>query len=682
MKKLFKLIAFAALIGLSMSGCPDPEIKDMAAITINFGASANARAADYPPGEEILSQLEFRVTMTGPTGTQDRTFSKGETKAVFLVVPGSWDIMLEAYLDDALYATGSVEGFIAKAGNNTVTITMSRYDVDIPAKTLVSISAVYDEENHPVYTTTPFDNLKNGLTVTAHYSGSFAAKELEDDEYTLTEIPLTEGQVTITVSYTEGGVAKTTTFDVTVMPPPAHGISLSAVAFDDADYGYAAISAQTVTVTNIGTQATGDLAIVIDPADGFDLSASTIDGIAAGGTGSFTITPKIDLVVGTYSAIITVSNSDNGISETLSVSFTVNKADPIVTWPTAAAITYGAALSASELIGGIGAGTFDWTDDTIIPTVANSGYQVTFTPTDVDNYNTVAKTVDITVSKATPIVTTWPTAAAITYGAALSTSTLSGGVVSVDGTFAWTNGAIIPTVNNSGYEVTFTPTDAANYNTVANNTAAITVNRAAGAAVSEPAAASVTMNSITLNAATVSGNTGQPAEYAISTANDKTETELSWQTDLTFSGLSAGTYYAYARSAQSDNYNAGEPMVSAAISTTLIDGINLSVEQITDAQTSIAEITISRTGSSGKPVTCDVSVSNPAAYDAGSISWAIAGVGVYTGTTITGTDETFETFKLDAEDVRYNSLGVHALTLTVARDGAEYRRVIPFTVVE
>jgi len=159
-----------------------------------------------------------------------------------------------------------------------------------------------------------------------------------------------------------------------------------------------------------------------------------------------------------------------------------SKKTPVVTtWPTAAAITYGAALSTSALTGGAASvggtsvpGSFAWSSPLTIPTVTNSGYQVTFTPTDTDNYNTVANNVSITVSKATPTIT-WPTAATIIYGAALSTSVLSGGAASVPGSFDWSYPSTIPTVTNNGYSVTFTPTDTDNYNTVV-NTVSITVN--------------------------------------------------------------------------------------------------------------------------------------------------------------------------------------------------------------
>ncbi|GBU23421.1 hypothetical protein R83H12_00032 [Fibrobacteria bacterium R8-3-H12] len=157
---------------------------------------------------------------------------------------------------------------------------------------------------------------------------------------------------------------------------------------------------------------------------------------------------------------------------------TVGKADPTVIWPVAVAIIYGAALSTSALTGGNGAGTFTWATGTSIPTVTNSGYSVTFTPTDTDNYNTLTQNIAITVNKANPAVT-FPTSATITYGQTLADAVFAG--QSGAGTFAYANGATSPTVAQSGtaYQVTFTPTDAVNYNT-RTQSVAITVNKASG----------------------------------------------------------------------------------------------------------------------------------------------------------------------------------------------------------
>ncbi|WP_461245849.1 formylglycine-generating enzyme family protein [Treponema sp. R6D11] len=202
----------------------------------------------------------------------------------------------------------------------------------------------------------------------------------------------------------------------------------------------------------------------------------------------------------------------------------------------------------------------------------------------VVNVSTYSKnTNNLTVNKRSASDITFPTAAAITYGAALSTSTLSGGTAG-RGTFAWQNGTTIPTVTNSGYSVEFTPNDmATDYTDVegwssASNTVirtvSITVNKAAGSAVSKPAVSSSTTTSITVSAATLTNNaTGQSIEYAISTSSSGTE--LSYQDNTTFSGLTSGTtYYVYARSKSSTNYNAGTPNVSDGITTFIAVTLN------------------------------------------------------------------------------------------------------------
>ncbi len=89
----------------------------------------------------------------------------------------------------------------------------------------------------------------------------------------------------------------------------------------------------------------------------------------------------------------------------------------------------------------------------------------------------------VTVSKTTPAITTWPTAAAITYGSLLSSSALTGGNSGgVAGAFAWVNPSTKPSVSTTTtYNVQFTPTDAANYNAPEYATA-ITVTKATGLA--------------------------------------------------------------------------------------------------------------------------------------------------------------------------------------------------------
>jgi len=205
-------------------------------------------------------------------------------------------------------------------GRNGIEHEITVFNVTVSSPVLTGITVVYDT-THPVYTTTPLDDLKAHLTVTAAYSDGSAAPV---SAYTLIGDITTAGEKTITVSYTEDGVTETATFTVNVTLPPQHGISLSAVVFPDVVYGYAAQAAQTVTVTNVGTMATGSLTITIDDDAAFELSATTLAGIAVGGDSEFTVTPVIGLAVGAHTAIITVSDTANGISEELDISFTVN----------------------------------------------------------------------------------------------------------------------------------------------------------------------------------------------------------------------------------------------------------------------------------------------------------------------------------------------------------------------
>ena len=93
---------------------------------------------------------------------------------------------------------------------------------------------------------------------------------------------------------------------------------------------------------------------------------------------------------------------------------TVAKATPVIAEkPTAGALTYGQELSDSTLTGGKAAyqtadgteitGAFAWKNSSIKPTAADSQkteYDVTFTPSDKDNYNAVDTKLTLTVNKA------------------------------------------------------------------------------------------------------------------------------------------------------------------------------------------------------------------------------------------------------------------------------------------
>lgn len=110
--------------------------------------------------------------------------------------------------------------------------------------------------------------------------------------------------------------------------------------------------------------------------------------------------------------------------------------------------------------------------------LAVNSYTITATYTDLGgSYNTATATGQLAITKAAPTVSVWPAASAITYGQALSSSTLSGGTASVAGTFAFTSSTTVPAAGTASQSVTFAPSDSADYSTVT-GTVNVTVNKA------------------------------------------------------------------------------------------------------------------------------------------------------------------------------------------------------------
>jgi len=185
---------------------------------------------------------------------------------------------------------------------------------------------------------------------------------------------------------------------------------------------------------------------------------------------------------GGYQVIVT--NDCGSITSSVAV-LTVNAQTPLVaSLPTAGAITYGQALSASALTGGSVTnaagttvpGTFAYTSPGTTPNAGTPSEGVTFTPADTNNYNQATASVSVTVNQALPVIS-WSNPADITYGTALSGIQLDATSGGVAGSFVYTptNGTVLAGGNGQTLSVQFTPTDGANYSTPAPKTAAINV---------------------------------------------------------------------------------------------------------------------------------------------------------------------------------------------------------------
>ena len=176
--------------------------------------------------------------------------------------------------------------------------------------------------------------------------------------------------------------------------------------------------------------------------------------------GTFTYSPAAKTVLNagaqTLSVTFTPTNTTDYTTASDTVTLTVNKATPAITWATPKAITYGTALSATQLdASSTVAGTFSYSPSTgTVLTAGSQKLSVTFTPTNTTDYTTATDSVTLTVNKATPTVKLASSASYITSGTSVTfTATLTGSGVKPTGTVTFLDGTTklgTGTLNGSG----------------------------------------------------------------------------------------------------------------------------------------------------------------------------------------------------------------------------------------
>ncbi|MFM5905426.1 MAG: BspA family leucine-rich repeat surface protein [Micrococcales bacterium] len=155
---------------------------------------------------------------------------------------------------------------------------------------------------------------------------------------------------------------------------------------------------------------------------------------------------------------------------TTQITVTVLKLVPTATFPSTS-IAYSQSLLTATLSGATSSvpGTFSFVDSSALLEIGTNLVDALFTPSDSASYQSLAGKISVTVEKATPRVTTTPAASSIAAGQTLAQSTLSGGVASVSGTFAFTFPTETPSLGSQTVNVTFTPADTTHFNTVSFN---------------------------------------------------------------------------------------------------------------------------------------------------------------------------------------------------------------------
>ena len=217
-------------------------------------------------------------------------------------------------------------------------------------------------------------------------------------------------------------------------------------------------------------------------------------------------------------------------------------------------------------------------------------------------------------------VSAWPTAAGITYGDDLSSATLSGGTASVAGSFAYDDITITPNAGTYSASLTFTPTDATNYNTVAGNIDVVVT--------APPTVTTQTVSSILTTTATGNGNitdlgTPNPTAHGVcwntggtpTTADDVVDNGAASTTGAftaSMSSLTTGTLYhvrAFATNSAGTRYGSQVSFTTDVIPTIAFNAIaSKGLESLSSA---VLQVDISATSAS--LVTVDYAVTGTAA---------------------------------------------------------------------
>lgn len=163
---------------------------------------------------------------------------------------------------------------------------------------------------------------------------------------------------------------------------------------------------------------------------GTPMSAEQLKAVASI-PGTFNYIPGEGAVLGAGKhkpmATFTPVDTANYTNAHTSVSLTVAKATPIISWPNPADIRYGTPIGQDQLNAAASVpGTFTYKPES--GEVLAEGVQrltAIFTPVDTTNYTIVEAAAMLTVGEAAPVTITWPDPEDITYGALLGASQLN-----------------------------------------------------------------------------------------------------------------------------------------------------------------------------------------------------------------------------------------------------------------
>lgn len=304
----------------------------------------------------------------------------------------------------------------------------------------------------------------------------------------------------------------------TITIPAAQAVGPYAITINYAgDGNYKPATAATINLTvgkAAATLALGGLSATYDGTAHVATASTTPGGLNVSFTYNGSATAPA--AAGTYAVVATIN--DGSYQGSATGTLIIAKATPTITWATPSSITYGTALSSTQLNATASTnGTFSYTPGVgvILQSGTNQTLSTTFTPADTADFNTATKQVTITVGKQAASITLVPSAASVNpFQPVVLTATVSPSVNgSPSGAVTFMDGStVLQTVTLTGatatYSVTLSPGShslSATYSGDTNYLAAST---------STNATVTVLPLEFTLNATTSSYQTVQPGGTA------------------------------------------------------------------------------------------------------------------------------------------------------------------------
>ena len=461
-------------------------------LTQDVQASGSTAIASNPNPSNYGTLVTFTITVT-PSGTTP-------PNGLVNIVDGTLRI-----------GQVSLVGTTGQATFTTATLTAGQH----------SILAAYQGDSNNAASTSPVMTQTVNMTTPAITWATPAAINY-GTALSATQLNASSGGVAGTFIYTPAAG--------TVLAAGTQTLSVTFTPKDTTDYNSVTATVSltvntdtpTLTVRTSGTPSNYNTAVTFTAtiSNGPTGAITFLDGGNVIGTGNLngataTLTTST-LAVGAHS--ITASWTGTGSYNSVTsnpITQTVNPAPSSLQWPTPAPITYGTALSATQLDATDSTpGTFTYTP--ALGTVLTAGKQtlsVVFTPTDTTDYSTETATVTLTVNQAASVLT-WAPPAAITYGTALSGVQLDATAGGLAGTFVYTPAAgTVPAAGVQTLSVTFNPTDSTDYSS-ATTTVQITVNKTTPTlALTTSGSPSNYGTAVTFTATTSTGPTGTVTFY-------------------------------------------------------------------------------------------------------------------------------------------------------------------------